>query len=180
MPDPASVHGSPASSSRSASPRPASQHVLSAVPPGLMAKLSRPTSLSGLFTPYSETSSGPSSPVMPDSAHIPEKEDAKTQEAPSAAAGEDGGRGEDVEDATSSPELSPLAASVDAMHDVEHDHDADLDAEEVDRRGERGERSWRGRGGSRLRSQTSASAASVEYREGRDGCHVCDVEHVRR
>ena len=125
VPDPASVHVSPSESPQSSSPRPAAQHVLSAVPPGLMAKLSRPTSLSGLFTPYSEASSGPSSPAMQDSAPTPEEEVPK--DALAAAEGEDDGRREDVEDAVESPDISPLAASVETVYDV--DHDADLDAD---------------------------------------------------
>ncbi|EKM53425.1 uncharacterized protein PHACADRAFT_259804 [Phanerochaete carnosa HHB-10118-sp] len=124
VPDPASVHDSPAESPRSPSSRSVVQHALSAVPPSLLSKLSHPSSLSGLFTPYSEASSGPSSPTLQDS--IPTLEDEASKGTSTAAADKDGGRGKD-EGEMESPIVSPLAASVEAVYN--EDHDADLDAD---------------------------------------------------
>ncbi|KIP11230.1 hypothetical protein PHLGIDRAFT_139205 [Phlebiopsis gigantea 11061_1 CR5-6] len=116
VPDPASVHSSPMDSPRGTSPQAEDQrgsflHVRSAVPPALLQQLSRSSGISGLFTPYSQASSGPSSPAIADGSE-------GIDSAEEIAGGE----------LTSEP--VPTAPSTEiAAHGREHDVDLDADGD---------------------------------------------------
>ena len=112
VPDPASIHTSPADSPRGTSPQTEdrhvnSLHVRSAVPPALLQQLSRSSGISGLFTPYSQTSSGSSSPVVADGT----------------------GDAEETEVDELASELVPEAPPTEPEHHGEHDADLDADGD---------------------------------------------------
>ena len=138
VPDPASVHDTPIDSSRNTSPQPAEEPpspraVLSAVPLSLLQQLSKPTSFSGLFTPFSEASSAPTSPPMQDSAEgsvtAPEETEQQGQEKANHMMLEE--IAAPMPKAPQEPKSSQ-ALPEDAAQTTEHDgeiHDTDLDAD---------------------------------------------------
>ena len=108
VPDPASAHNTPpdspnALSTESDGQRYSTQTVLSAVPSSLFQQLHDPTGLSGLFTPYSQASSGTSSPAVQGNGE------------------EEGVDERDELRSSKSPSLLP--------QDVEHDADLDADGD---------------------------------------------------
>lgn len=118
VPDPASVHNTPpdspkASGSDIENQRSSLRTVLTAVPSTLLQHLSRPTGLSGLFTPYSQVSSGQSSPALQGSV-----------EGITAADEE-----EDERDELESSGSAPVPLSPQLAQEADHEHDADLDAD---------------------------------------------------